>query len=73
MAQLTLLETLPGSYLWTAPLPVSILARWNLIQKFCTENQAVYHDALLTNLSYKMTETEEGFRNAIVALYKSDS
>lgn len=73
MAQLTLLETLPGSYLWTAPLPVSILARWNLIQKFCTENQAVYHDALLTNLSYKMTETEEGFRSAIVALYKSDS
>ena len=73
MAQLALLETLPGSYLWTAPLPVSILARWNLIQKFCTENQTVYHDALLTNLSYKMTETEEGFRNAIVALYKSGS
>ena len=73
MAQFTLLETVPGSYLWTAPLPVATLARWNLIQKFCTENQTVYHDALLTNLSYKMTEIEEGCRNTIVALYKSDS
>ena len=73
MAQLTLLETVPGSYLWTAPLPVSMLARWNLIQKFCAENQTVYYDALLTNLSYKMTEIEEGCRNAIVTLYKGDS
>lgn len=73
MAQLTLLETIPGSYLWTAPLPTSFLGRWNLVQKYCSENQTIYHDALLTSLSYKMTETEEGFRDAIVTLYKNGS
>lgn len=73
MAQLTLLETVPGSYLWSAPMPLRFLARWNLVQKYCSENQTAYHDALLTNLSYKMTEIEEGFRNTIVTLYKSDS
>ena len=72
MAQLTLLERLHGSYLWTAPLPVLWLGRWNLIQKQCSENQAVFFEALLTNTSYKMTEIEEGFVNAIVDLYKNE-
>ena len=70
MAQLTLLERIPGSYLRCAPLPIEWLARWNLVQKFCRENQAVYYDALLTNASYKMTEIEEGCVAAIVELYK---
>ena len=72
MAQLTLLERLHGSYLWAAPLPVLWLGRWNLIQKQCSENQAVFFEALLTNTSYKMTEIEEGFVNAIVDLYKNE-
>lgn len=70
MAQLTLLERVPGSYLWAEPFPREWLARWNLIQKTCVDNQAVYHDALLTSASYKMTEIEEGFVNEIVELYR---
>ena len=69
-SELTLLERIPGSYLRCAPLPIEWLARWNLVQKFCRENQAVYYDALLTNASYKMTEIEEGCVAAIVELYK---
>ena len=61
LAQLSLLETLPDSYLWSAPLPGRELARWRLIQKVCQDNPVVYHDALIYNPQYAMTELESGF------------
>ena len=61
LAQLSLLETLPDSYLWSAPLPGRELARWRLIQKVCQDNPVVYHDALIYTPQYAMTELESGF------------
>jgi len=61
MAQLSLLETLPDCYLWTAPIREQELERFHLIQKPCADNLVTYFDALVYNPQYAMTEIESGF------------
>lgn len=61
MAQFQLLQTLWGAYTWMAPLPEQYLQRWGLVQRPCTDNAAVYQDALVYNPQYAMTDIEAGF------------
>ena len=69
MSQVTLLERVPGAYLWSSPVPDDTLARWGLVQRRCGENPAVYHDALLYHPHYTMTEIESGFVQMLQRLY----
>ena len=70
LAQLRLLETIPGAYMWSSPIPERCLARWNLVQKPSTINQTVYHDALVYQLQYDMTQNERGFMEFIQQHYQ---
>lgn len=61
LAQFALLEKIPGAYMWSSPMPPEYLQRWGLVQKKCSDNQAVYHDALVIHSQYSMNEMECGF------------
>lgn len=69
MSQVTLLERIPGSYLWSSPLPQPELNRWQLVQHRCGDNPTFYHDALLLHPHYNMTEIETGFVQLVQQLY----
>lgn len=61
LAQLTLLQTLPGAYMWGPEIPEALLAQWGLVQRPCPENQTVYHNAVILHPRYAMTEIESGY------------
>lgn len=69
MAQLKLLETIPGAYMWAPPMPEDCLERWNLVQLAYSESQRVYLDALVSNEQYTLSEIEHGFVKAVQAMY----
>lgn len=57
--QLTLLRNLPGSYMWSAPVPKEQLEAWGVVQRSCDRNTNRYSEALIYNPSYIMSETEK--------------
>lgn len=61
MAQLTLLQTVPGAYMWGPELPAKYLWQWGLLQKPCSDNPTAYLNALVLHPRYAMTEIESGF------------
>ena len=58
LAQLSLLEKIPNSYMWVSAMPERCLRRWGFVQKACSDNQVVYHDAIAFNAQYNMSEIE---------------
>ena len=66
MAQLGLLCTIPGSYMWVSQLSDRCLERWGLVQKRCKDNQTVYLNALVHSQQYSMSEIESGFVQFVV-------
>ena len=57
--QLTLLQNLQGSYMWSAPIPKELLEEWNVVQRSCERNTNRYSEALVYNPTYIMSETEK--------------
>lgn len=58
MAQLTMLETVPGSYLWSEPAEQTQLDRWELVQLECGGHQNRYTDLLIYNPVHVMSNLE---------------
>lgn len=65
LAQITLLSTVPGSYLWAAPMDPRTLEAQGLVQRPCAEPKAPYFDALLYHKQYHMTQMEQNFLSAL--------
>ena len=61
LAQLSLLEKIPNSYMWASSMPDRCLRRWVFVQKACSDNQVIYHDAIAYNAQYNMSEIESEF------------
>ena len=61
LAQVSLLETIWGAYMWSQEQPQRCLERWKLVQKTCENNPVTYHDALVYNPQYVVTDIEAGF------------
>ena len=53
------MRNLPGSYMWSAPVPQELLAEWGVVQRYCDRNTNRYSEALIYNPSYIMSETEK--------------
>ena len=70
MAQLGLLCTIPGSYMWVSQLPDRCLEKWGLVQKRCRDNQTVYLNALVHSQQYSMSEIESGFVQFVVSQHQ---
>ena len=61
LAQMTLLEKIPNSYMFAPAIPDHCKKRWNLVQLPCTDNQSLYLNALVYHKQYAMSEIEVGF------------
>ena len=61
LAQMTLLETIPNSYMLAPAIPGHCIQRWNLVQIPCSDNQSLYLNALVYHKQYAMSEIEAGF------------
>ena len=70
LAQLSLLEKLPNSYMWASAMPERCLRRWGFVQKICSDNQIVYHDAIAFNAQYNMSEIETELLEYIFSRYR---
>ena len=69
LAQLSLLEKLPNSYMWASAMPERCLRRWGFVQKICSDNQIVCHDAIAFNAQYNMSEIETELLEYIFSRY----
>ena len=69
LAQLSLLEKLPNSYMGASAMPERCLRRWGFVQKICSDNQIVYHDAIAFNAQYNMSEIETELLEYIFSRY----
>lgn len=60
LAQLQFLSQMPETYLWSEPLPASVLKKYDLIQLPC-EGASRYRNALVYRLQCPMSEIERDF------------
>lgn len=65
LAQFQMLQTMPGSYTWSEPLPEAFLHRYGLAQLPCNDGFC-YQDALVYKPQCAMSQLETGFLNRIM-------
>ena len=68
-AQLSLLVTFPGSYMWSVPQKNDRLAAVNLVQKNCVGYTKRYCEALVYNHQHTMNALESSLLNKIIEQY----
>ena len=73
LAQLKLLATMSGSYMWSVPWDTSELERQDLVQKFCPNCGIGYREALVYNHQHAMSALETSVLNSIQVFYNSDN
>ncbi len=66
-SQFELLSTNPQTFMWVSPVPQSLLDKYNLVQKLCTDNQKIYKDILIYKEGYKLTALDRRFIDALNA------
>ena len=64
-SQFELLHQNPRTFMWVSPVPETMLARYELVQKNCAENKKVYKDILVYRKDYKLTELDRSFLTAL--------
>jgi len=60
-SQFDLLNKNPETFMWVSPAPQSILDRYNLVQKKCSENKRIYKDVLIYKNGYKLSDLDRRF------------
>lgn len=68
-AQLTLLNTISGSYMWSVPQDMSVLDALGLVQKQCTGFSKQYSEALIYNHLHTMNRLESDLMDVILDHY----
>ncbi len=64
-SQFSLLESLNNAFMWTAPIPESLLNKYNLVQRSCRENTKLYRDVLIYRKRYKLSDLDNMFITAL--------
>lgn len=65
MAQLQLLQSLPGTYLWAEPLPEKMLKVNGLVQKPCKDRAFPYQNTLIFKPQRAMSDAERDFLRTV--------
>ena len=47
--------------MWVSPIPKSLLERYDLVQKECSENRKIYKDLLIYKNGYKLSNLDRQF------------
>lgn len=64
-SQFELLSQNPQTFMWVSPAPDSVLKRYGLVERSCTENKKIYKDMLVYRKGYKLTELDHRFITAL--------
>ena len=73
MAQMQLLSSIWGAYMWSEPIAKRYLQTWGLTQKTCAGNRPSYCDALIFHPQYAMNDLEAGFVRQMIRTAHSSS
>lgn len=65
LAQLQLVQHLPGAYFWAEPLPEALLAMYHLVQRPCRQGGGLYQNALVYKPQCAMSAVEKDFLDLI--------
>ncbi len=60
-SQFDLLSTNKETFMWVSPIPETMLKRFNLVQKKCSENKKIYKDVLIYKNGYTLSELDRKF------------
>lgn len=67
-SQFDLLSANPETFMWVSPAPKSLLERYNVVLKKCSDNKKVYKDVLIYKNGYKLSKLDRQF---ITELFES--
>ena len=57
-SQFELLSRNLETFMWVSPIPTSLLERYDLVQKECSENRKIYKDLLIYKNGYKLSKLD---------------
>lgn len=60
-SQFELLSRNLETFMWVSPIPKSLLERYGLVQKECSENRKIYKDLLIYKNGYKLSKLDRQF------------
>lgn len=60
-SQFELLTRNLDTFMWVSPIPKSLLERYDLVQKECSENRKIYKDLLIYKNGYKLSKLDRQF------------
>ncbi len=60
-SQFEILNQNPNTFMWVSPIPETLVKRYGLVQKKCSENSKIYKDVLIRKKGYKLTELDSLF------------
>lgn len=60
-SQFELLSRNLETFMWVSPIPKSLLERYDLVQKECSENRKIYKDLLIYKNGYKLSKLDHQF------------
>ena len=49
------------TFMWVSPIPHTLLDRYDLVQKECSEKQKIYKDLLIYKNGYKLSKLDRQF------------
>lgn len=65
-SQFDLLCGLNTSYMWVSPIPEALLKRYDLVQKWVSDNEKIYKDVLIFKKGYRFSELDKLFLDTLV-------
>ena len=60
-SQFELLSRNLETFMWVSPIPKSLLERYDLVQKECSEHRKIYKDVLIYKNGYKLSKLDRQF------------
>jgi len=60
-SQFDILSVNPETFMWVSPTPDTLLKRYNLVLKKCSDNKKVYKDLLIYKSGYKLSSLDRQF------------
>ena len=60
-SQFELLTRNLETFMWVSPIPQTLLERYDLVQKECSENRKIYKDLLIYKNGYKLSKLDRQF------------
>lgn len=65
-SQFELLAENHDTFMWSSPIPKSLLDRYGLVQRYCDENKRMYKDILIHRRDYTLSELDNMFVSELV-------